>query len=965
MKSKKILVALLSVLTLGLCAAGASLKKADAKAADPFIRVDTCDAAWGLNPVQKDELGRTYWEGQGAVRTYGAKYVSNCFISLEKTLNLTSTGLNEETAALGMWLYVNDVNHITGDASIEIASGGACDKGEYGWGMSKLIEDKSLRSGWNWLELKIKDAGRTENGVTPNIGSINFIRVYAHGTNVAMMIDDIILYDSSSYDPKTDLAYTRVLPTAANTPSEVVLESCDSSIGVTDTLNKTEGGGSASVSGSGMLIIDKVLSAPVNVKSDVYRAELAFDLYVDDVSKLDVSTSGYNVIEVSSSGKCDVDEYEFDLTSLVVAGKIKTGWNSLRLPFACTQLFKADNDMISKSLGSPDMTKLNYVRLLTNGSQRTVKIDNIRVADRDYTAGSLPPPTPPAVETGDFVRISDGDSAWGLNPSQGMKYGATYWQGTGAVRSYTGKNGYNNVLEMATTYSVGVSNYAEENASIGLWLYINDVDSLVKTESAMIEISSSGTFDQDEYEWSIHALKESGTVTSGWNWLELGVKDAVKTGLPDLNALNYIRVYMHGTNLLVFVDDVILFDAEVYVPTEDEAFVRTLPLSENAADYTVLSDCESSWEGGETDKENVKHGKTSVSATGSGELLLSTTLAPVNTGLTIYEAVLDFWFYTDNVEAMTKWTGDVYNAIEISSSGRCDADEIELNLTTMMLDGRIVNGWNHLSIPLSAALAWQSDNDMINKTVGSPDISKINYIRLLTRGSERTVKIDFVSVRKASYSGEILMPITGVLLDGGEAQTGWKVDRLEYRYANYSVKAEGAEVVYVKTGLSVGETDLTGKFGVSFWGYVGDSALLDKWSVTIKDENGKSASWTGSSLQSGWNWLVCTYADATVEEGFDADKVDAFEMKITYTSSALTRLSRISLIDSTLSLNVSEPVDKVLPPEVEEGGGNSYDVKVKDAEKKDKGIVTVLAVVGGVALLAAAAYLILVIKKKN
>ena len=58
MKSKKILVALLSVLTLGLCAAGASLKKADAKAADPFIRVDTCDAAWGLNPVQKDELGR-------------------------------------------------------------------------------------------------------------------------------------------------------------------------------------------------------------------------------------------------------------------------------------------------------------------------------------------------------------------------------------------------------------------------------------------------------------------------------------------------------------------------------------------------------------------------------------------------------------------------------------------------------------------------------------------------------------------------------------------------------------------------------------------------------------------------------------------------------------------------------------------------------------------------------------------
>ena len=931
-----------------------------------WFRVDACDEAWGLNPAQSDEKGRTFWEGTGAVRTHTGKYATNSMGSLEKTLSVGVTGLTEENAALGMWLYINDVQHITGDAAIEITSSGGCDVDEYQWSMADLIASKQLRSGWNWLELKISDAQKSGN---PNLDDINFIRIFYFGTNVGAMLDDIILYNAETYVPTEDSNFTRTLPVEEGYEAgSVQLDSCDSGFGTPDPSDKQEGAASASWTGEGNQIIEHVLPAPVDTKMDVYRANLEFDLYIDDVSAIaQYDSSAYNVIEITSSGMCDVDEYELDLTALVLAGKIVSGWNHVSIPLAAAQLFNSDNDMISKAVGNPDLSAINYVRLITNGTQRTVKLDDVRVVDRDYVAEE-PDPDPDPSEEG-FFRISDGDSAWGANPSQHDKLYSTYWEGSGAVRSYTGKNSFDNSLSLETTYDLGTTGLTEENAALGLWLYFNDVASIIGTKDSIIEISSSGTFDENEYQWDLNEMIADGSLVSGWNWLELNVSDAKKTGEPNLDGLNYIRIFTNGTNLLAMVDDVILYDRTTYVPTQDEGFVRTLPASNaDAPDYVVLDDCDNAWDGTSADTEDMQQGKGCITASGTN-INISKTFAPVDTGLTMHEAVLDFWLYIDNASALDKGE-NAYNAIEVSSSGTWDRNEVELSLTTMLIDGRIHDGWNHISIPFAAALAFQSDNDMINKTSGTPDLSSLNFVRLMTNGSAHTVKLDCISVRKASYTGEITVPVSSILLDAGTAQGAWTQDRLEYRYGGASVVAEGTSLSYAKSGMNIGETALGGQFGVSLWAYADSAAKVTSFTVTLKDTSGRTAVWTVSGLKDGWNWIAAGYDQAVTADGFDADAIDGFEIKIEASESVTVRLNRISLINDALASNMSEPADTAIPPSFSDDltPGNDYDTNVPEGNapgEKDLTGIIVGTAIGGVALIGAAAGLTIVLVKKR
>lgn len=942
----------------GIFALSHTAEPALAEEGTNWFRVDTCDEAWGANPSQADEKGRTFWEGTGAVRTHTGKYATNSMGSLEKTLSVGETGLTEKNAALGMWLYINDVQHITGDAAIEITSSGKCDVDEYQWSMASLIAGKRLRSGWNWLELKTAEAQKTGS---PDLDAIDFIRIFYFGTNVGAMLDDVILYNSQTYIPTQDKNYTRTLPDGTSADS-VLLDSCDSGFGTPDAADKTEGVASASWTGNGNQIMEHVLAAPVDTKTDIYRGNLEFDFYIDNVSALAQSdASAYNVIEISSSGKCDEDEFELDLTALVLAGKIVSGWNHVSIPLAAAQLFSSDNDMISKTTGSPDLSAINYVRLITNGTQRTVKLDNVRVVGRDYVA---PQPT----EEG-FFRISDCDSAWGLNPSQGDKLYSTYWQGSGAVRSYTGKNSFDNSLSLETEYDLGATGLREENASLGLWLYFNDIGSIIVSKDSILEISSGGTFDSDEYEWDLGAMIAEGRIASGWNWLELNISDAKKTGSPDLNALNYIRIFTNGTNLLAMVDDVILYDRTEYVPTKDENYVRVLPASDaDAPDFVVLDDCDNTWEGTQLDKEDVRQGKGSISASGTN-INISKSFVPVDTGLTMHEAVLDFWLYIDNVAALDKSTNG-YNAIEVSSSGTFDRNEVELSLTTMLIDGRIKDGWNHVSIPFASALAFQRDNDMINKTTGNPDLSALNYIRLMTNGTEHTVKLDCIAVRKASYTGEISVPVSSVLLDAGTPQGMWTQDRLEYRYGGASVAAEGTSLSYARNGLDVGVTDLEGKFGISLWSFVDSAAAVTGFTVTLFDAEGRTAVWSISGLNDGWNWLALGCTQATAADGFDADTIDGFKIKIEASESVTVRLNRISLINDALVSNLTEPADTVIPPQFGDdvSPGNDYDVTFPDGsapEEKDLTGIIVATVIGGVVLLGAASGLVIVLIRRK
>ena len=95
--------------------------------------------------------------------------------------------------------------------------------------------------------------------------------------------------------------------------------------------------------------------------SEYRQGYLHFYIYCSDISK--IGTEGQ--IEITSSGTCDVNEYNWMLMQYVT----KTGWNDVWL----------DLSGAGTTGGVADLTKINYLRIYTLNSSATFYIDNIEV----------------------------------------------------------------------------------------------------------------------------------------------------------------------------------------------------------------------------------------------------------------------------------------------------------------------------------------------------------------------------------------------------------------------------------------------------------------------------------------------------------------------------------------------------------------------------------------------------------
>ena len=95
--------------------------------------------------------------------------------------------------------------------------------------------------------------------------------------------------------------------------------------------------------------------------SEYRNGYLHFYLYCSDISK--IGTEGQ--IEITSSGTCDVNEYNWYLTQYVT----KTGWNDVWL----------DLSGAGTTGGVADLTSINYLRIYTLNSSATFYIDGIEV----------------------------------------------------------------------------------------------------------------------------------------------------------------------------------------------------------------------------------------------------------------------------------------------------------------------------------------------------------------------------------------------------------------------------------------------------------------------------------------------------------------------------------------------------------------------------------------------------------
>jgi len=77
------------------------------------------------------------------------------------------------------------------------------------------------------------------------------------------------------------------------------------------------------------------------------------------------------------------------------------------------------------------------------------------------------------------------------------------------------------------------------SAALQFWYYVSEPSFL--SNNNQVELGSGGKADVNEYSWNLSGL------VSGWNFITLPVKDADIKGTPDLQAINWFRLYNKKT----------------------------------------------------------------------------------------------------------------------------------------------------------------------------------------------------------------------------------------------------------------------------------------------------------------------------------------------------------------------------------------------------------------------------------
>jgi uncharacterized protein YjdB len=123
---------------------------------------------------------------------------------------------------------------------------------------------------------------------------------------------------------------------------------------------------------------------------------------------------------------------------------------------------------------------------------------------------------------------------------------------------------------------------------------------------------------------------------------------------------------------------------------------------------------------------------------------------PINTGSTIQDGNLQFWYFISDISAFT-----AVNQVELGSGGAADKNEFSWNIGTPTLQNgwnTLQNGWNLVTLRFSTA----------GITGGTPDLSAINWFRIYReKGASVTTKIDQIIV-----DGSLLNTDTNILLSG-------------------------------------------------------------------------------------------------------------------------------------------------------------------------------------------------------
>ena len=152
------------------------------------ISIDHCDVSTGWsssNGLSVNNIDHLEWGA--CLEMTGSE--TNEF---KKSFSLPiQTDATRENGYLQFWYYVSDVSRFDTKNQVEIGSGGKNDVDEFNWNIHSRLKD-----GWNLLKLKFSEAGISPSGANPDLGAINWIRIYHWKTGeVTTRIDGIQVID--------------------------------------------------------------------------------------------------------------------------------------------------------------------------------------------------------------------------------------------------------------------------------------------------------------------------------------------------------------------------------------------------------------------------------------------------------------------------------------------------------------------------------------------------------------------------------------------------------------------------------------------------------------------------------------------------------------------------------------------------------------------------------------------------
>jgi hypothetical protein len=146
---------------------------------------------------------------------------------------------------------------------------------------------------------------------------------------------------------------------------------------------------------------------------------------------------------------------------------------------------------------------------------------------------------------------------------------------------------------------------------------------------------------------------------------------------------------------------------------------------------TYLDHCDANvgWSSANTLTVNTgdkKEGTGALQSAGSSTLEFQKVFTPVNTGATVSNGSIQFWYYVSDVTQL-----GASNQVEIGSGGTNDVNEYSWNI------GPLTNGWNLITKTFSSA----------SLTGGTPNLNAINWFRIYhAKTGSITTRVDAVQI---------------------------------------------------------------------------------------------------------------------------------------------------------------------------------------------------------------------------